>query len=120
MQPIDPAVAAAVRARLGLAPGTDPPGGLVAAAHAVTAAGDATVPDGGSIVLIAVGLIRAARADPGGVNADAFRATLGEVTWPLLTMNDVAQLVVSLLAFCAEWATDEDLDAAEQAGRDAT
>ena len=111
--PIDPEVAAQVRAALGLRDGVDPdpPGGLAAAAACLEVAAAATRADAGTVLLIAVGMVRHARAR--GATFAAARAAVPAAGWPLATVGDVADLVSALVAMAAAWADDDKLATAE-------
>jgi len=108
-------VAEAVRAALGLQPGDLDAGDLADAAKAVNAAAGATRMDGGSLVLLAARLAGRVRAEPGGPTAEAARAALADA-WPVTTHRDLADLAAMLLAFCATWATDEQIAQAAAIG----
>jgi hypothetical protein len=108
MTHIDPEVAEAVRAALGLKPGDLDPGGLADAAAVVNAAADATRMDAGSVILLAVALVRQARAEPGGPTYGAARGALAGA-WPLVTQRDLADLAAMLVALAAGWASDAQL-----------
>jgi hypothetical protein len=107
--PIDPDVAAQVRAALGLRESDpDPPGGLVAAACLQDAA--ATRADAGAVLLIAVAMVR--RARDAGATLQGARAAVGQAGWPLATVADVADLTAALVAMAAAHMDGDDLDRA--------
>jgi hypothetical protein len=117
MMPIDESVAAAVRAALGLRESDPGPPDLAAAARALTAAGDACQMDGGSLLLLAAGLVRQVRAEPGDPTVQAARRALARA-WPLAGYADLANLAAALLVICATCATDDRLALVEQIGRE--
>lgn len=109
--PIDPAVAEAVRAALGLAPGDEPD--LVAAAAVVQAADRAATMDGGSVMLTAARLIWDCKL--GGGTADAARAAIAD-TWTLGTYRDLVDVLAAMTAMSAAWASAGQLQQAAAIG----
>lgn len=113
----DPDPAAALRAALGLGPSDPGPPDLAAAAFALDAAATATRMDAGSVVLLAVTLVRQVRAAPPGTTpVEAACSALGRA-WPVGTSRDLAELAAALLTLAALWADDEQLAAAADVGR---
>jgi len=116
MTPIDPVVADAVRAVLGFAPGNEPTD-LAAAAMAANEAAAACRLDGGSLLLLAVTLVRQVRAKPGDPTVQGARRALGQA-WPLASNRDLADLTACLLVICASCVPDARLALVEQIGRE--
>ena len=75
----------------------------------VNAAADATRPDPGSLLVVAVALIRSVRrACPDGATYGAACDAVSEA-WPLVTLEDVTGLAAWLVALAAAGATDAQL-----------
>ena len=72
----------------------------------------ATRADAGAVLLIAVGMVRHARAR--GATFAAARAAVPAAGWPLATVADVADLVAALVAMAAAHMDADDLDRAAQ------
>ena len=117
MTDLDPAVAEACRAALGLRPGDPDLADLGDAAAAVNAAVAATRLDAGATLLLACNLVRQVQAAPEGVTVAACRRALA-AAWPLTRHADLADVAAALLAMCGTFATSEDLAHVAQVGRD--
>ena len=107
MTDLDPAVTAHVRAALGLYPADTPD--LAAAAAVMAEAADAARPRDAAIWQVAVALVAAVRASPGGLNPRTARHAITEQAWPVTSTADLTVLLAAVLTLAATWATDADV-----------